>query len=73
MVFGFDDAVCGGAFAGDVAGRGLIWGGQKRGNLRGRGRRRYRSTSSPFSFSILGVREEDRRGCCCGCRCQGDV
>lgn len=50
VIFGFDDPVGGGAFAGDVpvGRRGLLE--QVRGN---RGRGDYKSTSSPFSFSMM--------------------
>ena len=58
MVFGFYDAVGGGTFAGDVAvtgeGGGVSGCGKREGRGgKGRGGERYRSTSSPFSFSIL--------------------
>jgi len=59
VVFGFDDAVRGGAFAGDVARGGLVRGGLVRGEW-GMGVREgeggtYRSTTSPFSFSMVVV------------------
>ena len=63
MVFGFDDAVCCGAFAGDVAreerriseGKGSEGIGEGKGGRQDCERKRgtYRSTSSPLSFSIL--------------------
>ncbi len=71
MVFGFDDAVGRGAFAGDVAGfvlagvvlRGGGGSGRGVGNWRmGKGKeeedeggKTYRSTSSPLSFSMIAV------------------
>ena len=61
MVLGFDDAVCCGAFAGDVT---VLVGGRedvsivRRGLQRGEGNLgidSYRSTSSPLSFSMVNL------------------
>ena len=61
MIFGFDYSVGGGAFAGDVAVREISLGLVGR-----RGRGMYRSTSSPFSFSIFGGRWVVLGWCGCG-------
>jgi len=62
VVFGFDDAVRGGAFAGDVArGGGINYGGMGEGGSEGCGLGEggtYRSTTSPFSFSMVVVGSE---------------
>ncbi len=65
MVFGFDDAVGRGAFAGDVAGFVLagmvlrggvgIWKMGEGKEEEGEGGKTYRSTSSPLSFSMIAV------------------